>query len=178
MTLTARAHRAAELAHRADPGGFGARFTDPVGWRVRARHATTLACMLGIDPVDVTVRADPVRTYGGSYPVPLLHVQDGTSPAASAPCQPGDDERGTAPAGGGFWFIPETADPAVFLALGACPGCGGLVPVARIAHLADLGTMLGADQATGGDPSMKPQRLPDEFSGDPGHLPACPHRRS
>ncbi len=139
MTLTTRARRAAELARRADPSGFEGRFADPVGWKVRARYAATLACMLGIDPAGVTVRADPVRTYGGSYPVPLLHVPDDVAPASGATCYPGDDEHGAAQAGGGFWFIPETADPAVFLRLGGCRECGGLVPVARIAHLADLG---------------------------------------
>jgi hypothetical protein len=176
MTLTARARRAAELARRADPGGFERRFTDPVGWKVRARHAATLACMLGIDPADVTVRADPARTYGGSYPVPLLHVPDAAAPAVAVPRDPGDDEHGAAHAARGFWFIPETADPAVFLTLGGCPQCGGLVPVARIAHLADLGAALSGGQ---GDPAeVLPGRLPDEFNGDAGHSPACPHRRS
>lgn len=157
MTLTERARRAAAQARRADPEGFDNRFADPAAWKARARYALALALLLGIDPADVTVRDDPVRRYGARYPVPLLHAPD---------------EGATE----GWWLIPETGDREAFLALGACPLCGGQVPVARIASLADLGDLVGRDLGRWHDPAAPASdRLPIEFDGDPGHHPGCPH---
>jgi hypothetical protein len=165
MTLTERACRAAEQARQADPGGFEARFDDPAGWKTRARYALALALLLGIDPADVTVRDDPARRYGARYPVPLLHVPDH---APDAGRNPGGEA--------GWWFIPETGDREAFLALGTCADCGGQVPVARIASLADLGDLLGRDLNRWHDPAAPASdRLPIEFDGDPGHQPGCPH---
>lgn len=165
MTLTDRARRAAEQARQADPW-FDSRFADPIAWKTRARSAAALAALLGIDPADVTVRDDPVRRYGARYPVPLLHAPD--APDAR-------DET----AGPGWWFIPETGDRESFLALGACPACGGQVPVARIASLADLGDLLGRDLGRWDDPAADASdRLPIEFDGDAGHRSGCPHADS
>jgi hypothetical protein len=168
MTLTDRARHAAEATRQADPGGFDTRFADPIAWKARARYAINLAVMLGIDPADVTVRDDPDRRYGARYPVPLLHVPD-TSRTGSGEL-PGDGS----PAG--WWFIPETGDRDSFLALGPCPACGGQVPVARIASIADLGDLIGRDLGRWDDPAAPASdRLPIEFDGDPGHHPGCPH---
>ncbi len=179
MTLTDRARRAAEAARQADPGGFDARFADPLAWKARARYAITLASVLGIDPADVTVRDDPVRRYGARYPVPLLHAPDhaGAGALGTAHNASGDDTAGPATGQPGWWFIPETGDRDTFLALGRCPACGGQVPVARIASLADLGDLLGRDLDRWHDPAAPASDLlPVEFDGDPGHRPGCLHQ--
>jgi len=152
MSLATRARTAA--AQAADYPLFAARFSDETSYAVRMRLATNLACLLGIDPVHVTIHDDPARRWG-PYVWPLLQVTDpDDGHTYTFTCEPGHN---------------------TFLALGLCPACSGTVPVARIIHLADLGDLLarGVGTAEDGDHALHP---PAEFDGDPGHDSSCPYR--
>ncbi len=154
MSIAARARTAA--ARAAPYPAFAGRFDEPAGYAMRVKLATTLACLLGIDPVQVTISDDTVRRYAGRYVWPLLEVTD-----------PDDGQR--------YTFIREPGQDDTFLALGPCPECAAAVPVARIVHLADLGSVLG-DAPGPASPARPGYGLPPEFEGDPGHDPACRYR--
>lgn len=149
--------RAAAARHRlADSAGFGRRHADWSGWTRRAQVARTVAAVLEVPVGAVLVTDDPVRGYGiaGHLPGDLITVID--------------------PVDGSAWrFIPAAASAGqTWLVLAACPsGCGGEVPLARVATLADLGDWLkpGRDERLDG--------LPEEHSADPGHAPSCARRR-
>ena len=66
-----------------------------------------------------------------------------------------------------FEFVPYHGDDD-FLVLGPCPVCGGQVPRAPIATLADLGDYLQYPNL------VEP---PEPFSGDPGHHTGCSFRQ-
>ena len=147
--LATRALGAARRACDADREGFARRHQDWHIWQARAREARTLAAALGIAVEQVTVTDDPDRTYG---PVPgdLLTVTD--------------------PATTRTWrFLPDLTCPGTFLLLDECPDCAALVPITRIATLADLGAWLDVE-----DPDHDPaEGLPDTFDADPAHHPDC-----
>jgi len=151
MSIAARARTAA--ARAAPYPAFVGRFDEPAGYAMRVKLATTLACLLGIDPVQVTISDDTVRRYAGRYVWPLLEV-----------AEPDDGQR--------YTFIREPGQDDAFLALGPCPECAAAVPVARIVHLADLGGIVANDLGAV-VPGRPGYELPPEFEGDPGHRPAC-----
>ncbi len=74
MSIAARARTAA--ARAAPYPAFAGRFDEPAGYAMRMKVATTLACLLGIDPVQVTISDDTVRRYAGRYVWPLLEVAE------------------------------------------------------------------------------------------------------
>lgn len=152
LPLADRARRAADTYRTADPDGFADRHANWARWTRRAATAHNLATVLGVPPEHVAATDDPDRTYG-------IHGQ-----------YPGDRYRVHDPASGQTWdFLPDPTahgDGHGWLLLGECV-CEALVPVARVATLADLGTELQ-------DPL---ERRPAECDGDPAHQPGCPYGR-
>lgn len=144
MSLADRA-RAAAGAAAASPAMAGSIRDQDWHRALRMKLPASLACLLGLDPAEVTVRDDPVRRWG-PWAWPLLEFTD-----------PDDGRR--------YTFTCKPVSDTV-LARGSCTACGGTVPVARIAHLADL-----CDLLTG----RASRQLPAEFYGDPGHDPGCRH---
>lgn len=125
-----------------------ARTRQPGGAR-RARVARTVATALGVPPYAVLVTDDPRRPY----------------PTRSGPA-PGDLIIVTDPVNGRAWrFIPDHATPGqAWLLLDHCPDCAALIPVFRIAALADLGTYLQPHHDI---------RLADEARDQSNHRPDC-----
>lgn len=149
--LAQRARIAAEAQGAADPDGFAGRVFNWPRWTRRATAAHALATALGVPPEHVTITDDPDRTYG-------IHGQ-----------YPGDRMCVTDPGTGQTWeFLPDhAAHGHGWLLLGPCV-CEALVPVARIATLADLGAEL----------QHPLERRPAECDGDPAHRPGCTYRRT
>ena len=139
------AARAIDAAAAAD----AARGTPPKPipyWRAnhQRRRARMLSVILGVDPADITITDDPDRDHGNWCGV-LAVVVD------------------TARRSWRFIDVPGVDD--VFQLLGSCPGCGGEVPVAQIAELADLGRHLTQPDVLTTEPN---------FSGDDNHETYCP----
>jgi hypothetical protein len=115
-------------------------------WRAAHQRsvARMLSVILGVDPVDITIRDDPDRDYGSWNGVLAVVVDPGHRSWR-------------------FIDIPGVED--VFLLLGSCPSCGGEVPVADIAELGDLGRHLVAPAILATQP---------HFIGDDNHKTDCP----
>jgi hypothetical protein len=146
--LTERAATALRRARLADPS-FDTRPLDPRRVGERQRLAWAISTLLGIDPVNVTVTDDPDRSYG-TWLGYLISVSD-------------EDSRI-------YRFIPRVGTEK-FMILDPCPDCHGIVPIAEIFDLADLGRYL--DLTAHGRHVPRPP----EFDDDPGHAHTCPHRR-
>lgn len=148
--LARRARAAAAAQRETDPDSFATRHFNWPRWSRRATAAHALAAALGVPPEHVTITDDPDRAYGinGQYP--------------------GDRLRVTDPVSGHTWdFVPDHAAHGYgWLLLGTCT-CQALVPVARIATLADLGAELE-------DPLHE---RPAECDGDPAHQTGCRYSR-
>ena len=63
-----------------------------------------------------------------------------------------------------------TAPDQRWLLIDECPRCGGVVPMARVDKLADVGDYLDPDNDTRFDD------LPAEYHSDPAHRHDCLHR--
>jgi hypothetical protein len=151
--LAGRAINAARRYRAAERDAFHHRHHDWPLWTRRAATVRAIAAALGV-PVDhVTVTDDPDRRYGLARQVP------------------GDLITVTDPDTGGAWrFVPDLATFGDgWLLLDECPGCGGTVPLARVATVADLGDWLDPNN------DKRYDHLPAEEHGDPGHRPHCPH---
>ena len=152
--LADRAIAEARHLRTTDPARFAARHNDWPQWTRRADLARTIAWTLGIRTADVMVTDDPDRHYGLSHQQPgdLITVTD---PVTAHVVR----------------FVPDfTAQGNRWLLIDECPGCGGTVPMARVATVADLGDYLDPDNDTRFD------HLPLEHFGDPAHRTDCSHR--
>ncbi|WP_394617363.1 hypothetical protein JNUCC0626_48535 [Lentzea sp. JNUCC 0626] len=112
-----------------------------------------IADQLLVNRVSVAVTDDPDRRYGISRPEPgdLITITDPGTPLV-------------------LRFVPDfTALDRRWLLLDECPDCGGVVPMARVARLADLGDHLDPDKDALLD------ELPAEYYGDPAHRKNCSH---
>jgi hypothetical protein len=147
--LVARAVSAARRARDADRDRFPDRHRDWRAWELRARHGRALAAALGVPADQVSVIDDPQRVYG-AVRGDLLIVTD--------------------PDGAHRWrFVPDLGATETWLLLDECPDCEALVPITRVATLADLGAYLDTE-----DPCYDPSDgCPEEFHTDPAHHPEC-----
>ena len=156
-TPTGLADRAiAEARHRraTDPAVLATRDPDWPQWTYRAKTAHMVAQRFGLHAFTVTVTDDPDRRYGlrHQYPGDLITVTD---PATARMLR----------------FVPDfTAPSDRWLLIDECPECGGIVPMARVATIADLGDYLDPDNDT------RLEHLPTEHHGDPAHDNHCSHR--
>jgi hypothetical protein len=143
--LVARAVSAARRARDADRDRFPDRHRDWRAWELRARHGRALAAALGVPADQVSVIDDPQRVYG-AVRGDLLIVTD--------------------PDGTHRWrFVPDLGATETWLRLDECPDCEALVPITRVATLADLGAYLDTE-----DPYYDPaDGCPEEFHTDPAH---------
>jgi hypothetical protein len=146
----------AEARHRraTGPDGLATRDDDWPQWTYRAKAARMIAQRFGVHAFNVTVTDDPDRHYGLShqYPGDLITVTD---PATARVLR----------------FVPDfTAPSDRWLLIDECPECGGVVPMARVATIADLGDYLDIDNDTRFD------NLPTEHHGDPAHRADCSQR--
>jgi hypothetical protein len=147
--LVTRAVSAARRARDADCDRFPDRHQDWHTWEIRARRGRALAAALGVPVAQVNVIDDPQRIYA-AVPGDLLIVTD--------------------PDGAHRWrFVLDLGAAETWLLLDECPDCAALVPITRVATLADLGAYLDTD-----DPDYDPSDgCPDEFHTDPAHHPDC-----
>ncbi|MCP2243308.1 hypothetical protein [Lentzea aerocolonigenes] len=133
--------------------GFNYRPEDLPQWTRRIATADKIAKKLGVPLDTVEVIDDPDRTYGISRPESgdLITITD---PATSRVLR----------------FVTDfTAPNQRWLLIDECPGCGGIVPMARVATLADAGDYLDPDNDARFDD------LPIEHHGDPAHRADCSH---
>lgn len=145
-----------EARHRRTVAGVGANYhpEDAPAWIRRDVSTRKIADRLMVPRDTVAVIDDPDRHYGISRPQPgdLITITD---PATSQVLR----------------FVPDfTAPDHRWLLIDECSECGGIVPMARVARLADVGDYLDSDNDTRFD------HLPAEHHGDPAHRPGCTHR--
>ncbi|GGN23863.1 hypothetical protein GCM10011609_76980 [Lentzea pudingi] len=152
-SLVARAITEARYRRGIDAVGANYRPEDLPQWTRRDVTARKIAERLMVSPDTVAVIDDPDRRYGISRPQPgdLITITD---PVTSRVLR----------------FVPDfTAPDQRWLLIDECPDCGGIVPVARVAGLADVGDYLDPDNDTRFD------HLPAEHHGDPAHRTDCSH---
>lgn len=130
------------LRERARAAAVDHPYTDPSIERAQ-RCACGLETVLTARRFSVTPQRDWQRCEPGT-----------TSPGIVLIYTDGDEQ---------YAFVPYLGDDD-FLVLGPCPLCGGQVPRASIANLADLGHYLQL-------PNLA--EPPEPFYGDPGHHTGC-----
>jgi len=151
--LVDRAITAARHRRSIDAVGANYRPEDLPRWTRYDVIARKIAERLSVPPDTVAVIDDPDRRYGISRPQPgeLITITD---PATSQVLR----------------FVPDfTAPDHRWLLIDECPDCGGVVPMARVTRLADVGDYLDPDNDTRFD------HPPVEYHGDPAHRADCPH---
>lgn len=152
--LVARAINEARYRRTVAAVGASYRPEDLPQWTRRDVSARKIAERLVVHRDTVAVIDDPDRRYGISRPESgdLITITDPTTAQV-------------------LRFVPDfTAPDQRWLLIDECAECGGIVPVARVARLADVGDYLDSDNDTRFD------RLPAEHHGDPARRPGCTHR--
>ncbi|MCP2243307.1 hypothetical protein [Lentzea aerocolonigenes] len=152
-SLVARAITEARHRRSTDPDGADDQPEDLPRWTRRDTSARSIAVQLAVDTDTVAVIDDHVRWYGLSRsPGDLITITD---PVTSEVLR----------------FVPDfAAYDRRWLLIDECPGCGGIVPMALVTTLADVGDYLDPDNDTRLD------RLPADHFGDPAHRRDCSHR--
>jgi hypothetical protein len=158
--------------------------TDTEFWVRMTITDPTITDPTGTDPTGT----DPTAGGGGTPTTTAAPTPDDTpddtaetgDTATETAVEPAADAAtetvAEAVAGTELVFTAPWDEPTKILAISACPSCGNPAPTHRIAHLADLGALVGhtstrhqqTDTSSGAD-------VAPELRNHPTHEPACPY---